>query len=599
MRKDFGVNTNPKTMNLNRFLPGQAKRQWLKILIALPVILILLVLGSFIWRGPLDDDQHGPLFVVRQGPLIISITESGTIQNRDQVEVKNQVEGRTTILWIIPEGTHVKKDALLVQLDDSGLQDRKIQQEATVLSAEAGYIRAKENLAITDSQGKSDIAEADLVREFAELDYDKYCKGEYLQEMQQLENNQIIAGEKRSRAQQKLEWSEKLSAEGYITDTELQADKLAFKTSQLDRELEDRKLKVFKTYTHPRNLRQLDSDKEQAAEALERVKARARADLVQADADLKAKESEFKRQETSLDKTNDQITKCRIEAPVAGMVVYSTTGKGSWRGNVEPLQEGQEVRERQDLIYLPTTASMMAEVKIHESSLRKVKPDMLVFVTCDALPDRVFKGRVGKIGLLPDAASMWLNPDLKVYSTEIYLDGNAGELQPGMTCRAEIVVAEYHDVFYVPTQSVLRVAGQPTVYVPGPGGLQQRQVELGLDNNRMVHIISGLQGGEKVALAPPLSPSVAASDTQRLREISPGRAQAKDSEKPAASQEAEPSGPAPAGGFDPAKSGQPSPEEIKKHLESLTPEQRAGLKDMRNRGERGSRSKDNKPRTED
>ena len=565
MRKGYGVNIDLKRLNHpNRLLPGMTKLRWLKILAVLLVIIIVSILGSAIWNRPGKEDEGGLVFVVKRGPLTISVTEAGTIQNRDQEVVKSQVEGRTTILWIIAEGTHVKKGDLLIQLDDSGMQDRKIQQEATKLSAEAGYIRSKEELAITDSQGKSDTAEAELVLEFAKLDYDKYRKGEYLQEMQQLENDQTIKREELSRAEQKFHWSKILAADKYITDTELQADRLALKRSQLDRELADRKLEVFQTYTHPRNQRQLESDITQAAEALERVKARVRADLIQAEADLKAKESEFQRQETSLKKTKDQITKCKIEAPVAGMVVYSTSGKGSWRGNVEPLQEGQEVRERQDLIYLPTTASMMAEIKIHESSLRKVKRDMLVVISCDALPDRVFTGRVGKIALLPDAQSMWMNPDLKVFPTEVYLDGDGGTLQPGMTCRAEIIVAEYTDALYVPIQCVLRVAGEPTVYVRTAEGFEPREVQLGLDNNRMMHIISGLQGGEEVLLAPPLAPSTVASEARSPIDSKVGQTPGKDSDKPVDLGKTIPSRPGSNDGqSDPTKSPKRSEEDTK------------------------------------
>ena len=50
-----------------------------------------------------------PLFTVSRGPLTISVTESGTIQNREQMIVKSEVEGRATILSLVEEGTFVKK----------------------------------------------------------------------------------------------------------------------------------------------------------------------------------------------------------------------------------------------------------------------------------------------------------------------------------------------------------------------------------------------------------------------------------------------------------------------------------------------------------
>jgi HlyD family secretion protein len=76
-----------------------------------------------------------------------------------------------------------------------------------------------------------------------------------------------------------------------------------------------------------------------------------------------------------------------------------------------------------------------------------------------------------------------------------------------MTCQVEIIVEQYADVVYVPIQTVLRVGGQPTVYVLKGGQLEARPVELGLNNNRMVRIVSGLEPGEAVLLKPPLAPA--------------------------------------------------------------------------------------------
>ena len=501
------MNTDLKTTNPNRSLGSTTKSRWLRVVAALVVILISCSFLWTIWLKPSKPEREESVFVVKRGPLRISVTEAGTIKSRDRVVVKSEVEGRTTILWLIQEGKHVQKGDLLLELDASRLEDQKTKQEITVLNANAAHIRARENVAVTKSQTESDIAKAKLVQKFAELDHQKYIKGEYPQQVKERKAQITIARRERTRAKEKRHWSNELEREGYITKTELEADDLDLERRQLNVQLEEGKLKVLQEYTHVRNLEQLESDVEQAAKALDRVELRTSADLVQADTEFKARTSELERQEKILKKTGDQIAKCRIVAPVAGMVIYSTTGRGNWRGNAEPMDEGQEVRERQELIYLPTTASMMAEIKIHESSLRKVSQGMNVVITADALPGKVLSGKVGKIALLPDATMAWLNPDLKVFSTEIYLDGDDSDIRTGMSCQVEIIVEEYAAAVYVPVQTVLRIGNKPNVYVLGPDGVLPREVVLGLDNNRMVRIVSGLQEGEKVLLAPPLSPS--------------------------------------------------------------------------------------------
>jgi len=271
------------------------------------------------------------------------------------------------------------------------------------------------------------------------------------------------------------------------------------------------------------------------------------------------------------------------------MAVYATTGKGGGHGNVQPLEEGQEVRERQELVYLPTTTSMMAEIRVHESSLRKVNVGLPVRLTIDAMPGSAFTGKVGKIGLLPDAQSAWMNPDLKVYATQIFIDGDAKDLRAGMTCKAEIVIATYPDATFVPVQSVVRVHGKPTVYLPGGETPKPREVEIGMDNNRMVHILSGLSAGEAVLLAPPLGPSTAPIHEEQPQPAAPGKpaTPAVSSTPPANGGTGDASGAATLPpGFDMAKFRSMTREERQKAMEGMTPEQSDAVRKLMGAGRR-------------
>jgi HlyD family secretion protein len=130
-------------------------------------------------RGGTGSGQETPTFTAKRGPLTISVMESGTIKARDQVIIKNEVEGRTSIITLVREGARVHKGDLLVELDASALQDGKIDQEIKVQNAEAAYINAQENLAIVTSQAASDVNQAQLTLEFAEKDLQKYERGQY------------------------------------------------------------------------------------------------------------------------------------------------------------------------------------------------------------------------------------------------------------------------------------------------------------------------------------------------------------------------------------------------------------------------------------
>lgn len=460
--------------------------------------------------GP-DELRRADVFTVRQGPLDIEVSEAGIVKPRDQIIIKSEVEGQTTILSIVEEGKQVKEGDLLIELDASQLEDKKVDQEIRVRNAESAFVNARENLEVVKNQSASDVDQAELKAGFARQDLQKYVDGEYPQELKEAQSKITVAEEELRRAEERREWSRVLFKEKYISQTELDSDVLAAKKAELDLELARSQLELLKNYTYGRKLAELESEVKQTAMALERARRKASADVIQAEADLLAKESEYQREKAKLTKLNEQITKTTILAPADGLVIYATTARGSWRGNEEPLAAGQEVKERQELIYLPKASSMLAEVKIHESSLDKVKVGLPARITVDALPGKLFSGEVASISPLPDPTSMWFNSDLKLYTTVIYLDGEDGSgLKTGMSCRADILIEHFENVLAVPVQAVVREEGKPTVYVlPAGAGsdgrkARPRQVETGLDNNIMIIVKSGLEQGDRVLLSPPL-----------------------------------------------------------------------------------------------
>ncbi|MHC4220992.1 MAG: efflux RND transporter periplasmic adaptor subunit [Planctomycetota bacterium] len=499
-----------------------------KIYIAITSVIIILVIlfaSGQIFSGKGDNSANGPTYQVKRGPLTINFVESGTIKARDQIIIKNEVEGRTSIISLVPEGTRVKKGELLVQLDASSLEDDKIDQEIRVQNAEASFIGATENLAVIENQAKSDVDLAKLDFEFAKQDLEKYLKGEYPYKLDEADRDITVAKSEHAQAQQTLQWSLKLYEDRYISETEFEEDKLDEQKKKLDVQLAEKSKELLTEYTYKRDMAQLKSDLSQADMALERTERKARADVIQAKADLKAKEAEFRRQKDKLQKNKDQIKKTKIYAPADGLVIYATSAKsGGHRSSVEPLEEGKEIREREELIYLPLGNLSKAEVAIHESNLEKTQIGLPVIITVDALQGDIFYGTLQHIAPLPDAQSMYMNPDLKVYDSEVYIDGNNEILRTGMSCQAEIIIAQYQDALYVPLQAVMRVADEPTVYVQAGDLFEPRKVKTGFDNNKMIHILEGLDEGDIVLLSPPLeSAAVSAEDRNAL----PGQASTK------------------------------------------------------------------------
>ncbi len=486
-------------------LTGIMHKRW-KWAAALLVVLAVSV-GAFVMLGASQGSaavDGRPVFTAQRGPLTISVSVSGTISALDQEVITNEVEGRTTILYIIPEGTHVEEGELLVELDSAELRDQLVDQEIRTQNAQASFINARETLLVVKNQAQSDVDQAELDYLFAKEDRVKFIEGDFPLQIKEAEAKVTVARGQLKQAEETLEGSRKLAERNFITQMELEADEQDAIRASLDLQMAEEQKKLLEEYEYKRQLAQLESDESQARMALERAQAKAKADVAQAEADLIAKDLEFQREQAKLEKLKEQLEKTKLYAPRAGLVVYATTGRGGWRGNEEPLEEGREVRQREELIYLPTTNAYKAQVKVHESSLSKVGPGMPVSLVVDALPGRRFSGKITFISPMPDAQSVWMNPDLKVYNTDIILEGDTEGLRTGMSCRGEILVKKFVDAVYVPVQCVVREAGVPTVYVVEGNKVERRAVEIGLDNNRMVKIESGLEPGEDVLLNPPL-----------------------------------------------------------------------------------------------
>ena len=489
-----------------------------KIFIACAAVVAIGAGALLLSRG--DDSANAATIFAKviEGPLVININEAGSIKPREQIIIKSDLEGRSTILFLVPEGTRVRKGDTLVELDTASLEERRISQDITVQNNESSMINARENLDIVENQALSNIELAELKLRFAKEDLEKYREGEYPRKLNVANGDITISEEKLQRAKDKYEWSQKLFAEGFISETELKSDELSWKSAELDLKNMRGGLELLEKYTYKREIAQLESDVWQNEMSLNRTKARANSDIVSAQVHLRAREMEYNRSADWLKKLEEQIVKARIIAPMDGLVIYATSAQNRW-GNQEPLAEGQEVRERQELIFLPTADTFIAEINMHESNLKKVYPGLPVRVKVDAVPGVVFKGEVAKISPLPDAQQMWANPDLKVYKTLINIEGGGDVLKSGMNCKAEIIIEQYDNTLYLPVQSVARVDKIPNVWLKTPAGIIQTKVEIGLDNNSFVRIISGLKAGDDVMLKPPLSSSVSAESTETLDDV--------------------------------------------------------------------------------
>ena len=540
--------------------------------------------------------------------FVVTIAESGEVDAKESKDIKCEIEGQGTLLWVIEEGKVVAEGDKLVELDPTDVQDRLTSKLSVWRSAKAAYEQAEKQYEIQQSTNESLLAQAALKVKFAALDLKKYLGatvadrlvaegegadfpslaadedlgGTALQSKRDLESAIDLANEELSRAASTVEWTRKLEEKGYVTGSELEADELAHHRTEVALEQAKTALELFLAYEFPKAAEQAYTDWLEAKRELERVQARAASELESALSNRDAKKDAFEQEDRLLAKAKEQVEKAVIRAPQPGMVVYYA---GSGRETVT-IEAGATVRYQQTLIKLPNLAEMVVGVKLHESVVKQVADGAPAYATIDAYPDKRLKGRVTKIAVMPDRSAWWMPTGAKSYSTQITLDEAPQGLKPGMSAQVEILVDDRPDVLQVPVSSVYVDKGYQVVYVKQGGGVEVRQVELGLSNDRNVEVLSGVEEGEMLYLYKPTgAPQVDLPEKAAAASL----AATPQTERPAGNAATAPQ-PArePAAG-QPAESGAPTPEQIeamRKRLESATPEERQRmLEEMRSRME--------------
>lgn len=467
--------------------------------IAIVAVLAVVGLSSL----PSDKSRAAQYHIVEKGDFLVSIVEGGTLEAVNEVVIRNEVDGTSRIIYIVPEGSQVKKGDLLVELDSADAQEKVNQQQISLEKAQAAYVQAQNNLLIQQSIVESEVDAARLKYEFAEIEFKKFMEGERTQlhrnaeiEIQKVEESLMLARED-------LDWSKKLFQQGFETKTKVDRDELSVMEQSLRLEQARTNSWMLQTFDLPKMERQFRSDVEETAKELERVQQQGKNKLVGFESDLITQSNTLQFTKQKLENDSKQLENSKIYAPQDGFVVYAV---GQSRFSSESLiEEGAQVRNRQELIKLPDTSKMKVDIKVHESHINKLAVGKTAFVVLDSLPDKRFKGVVTKVAPLPDTQSRWGNPNLKVYSTQIVITDPLPDLKPGISANAEIIITNIPNAITVPIQALTTAGGETVVYKASGGDPQPVPVKVGLFNTRFIEITSGVEEGDRILLAPPLA----------------------------------------------------------------------------------------------
>ena len=207
------------------------------------------------------------------------------------------------------------------------------------------------------------------------------------------------------------------------------------------------------------------------------------------------------------------LSKTVIRAPMAGQVTGLKAEKG------EMAIAGQTNLAGAVLMVISDLSEMMAELKVGELDVVKAKAGQPAEVSVDALPNRIFQGKVFTVASgteRPAGASFNNTQEAQTYKVRIRLEGRPEDLavlRPGMSARIAILTAERKSVLAVPLAAIqerdtkagglgLMNGTRSVVFVVQDGKAQERPITMGLGTRRAAEVLEGLKEGEPVVTGP-------------------------------------------------------------------------------------------------
>lgn len=234
----------------------------------------------------------------------------------------------------------------------------------------------------------------------------------------------------------------------------------------------------------------------------------ARAAVIEAQAQVAVHQAGVEQAQATLDKTE-------VRAPFDGIVVLKDAEVGEV---VSPNSSGGNARG--SVVTMVDLASLEVQVDVPESTLSAVQQGGAASIYLDAWPEIRYAGRVERIW--PTA-----NRQKATIEVRVVFEAPDDRLRPEMGARvvfadsglseaAEAASEPAEPVVLVPATAIVRVDGQSGVFELERDVVRWRVVKRGDERNGRVAILNGLEGGERIALEPPVE--LADGDRVRVQE---------------------------------------------------------------------------------
>lgn len=228
--------------------------------------------------------------------------------------------------------------------------------------------------------------------------------------------------------------------------------------------------------------------------------------------DLRSRQESLLQAQATLDKAQERLDKTVFRSPIKGIATSVDIKQG------ETAISGSTNISGSNLITLADPSSILIEVEVDEADIANILVGQQADIFAVAFPDKALKGQVQSIATTAKRAQGRQGLSFKV---KILLsDSNTIAVRPGMSCRAEIYTQSKSKTIAVPSESVIFATQGKNVQVDDEsdnealadnvdhvfvlidGKAVKQNVELGISNDRLQEITSGLKVGDKVIIGP-------------------------------------------------------------------------------------------------
>jgi HlyD family secretion protein len=160
--------------------------------------------------------------------------------------------------------------------------------------------------------------------------------------------------------------------------------------------------------------------------------------------------------QATLKRAKDVLSKTTYTSPINGIVSYLPVRLGEY------VVPGIQNSQGSFLMTLSDMSVVTAEVKVDETDIVNVKMGQEADVTIDAVPGKVFKGKVTEIGSqavlrssgLTTTQSTTSTQEAKDFKVVVTLTNPPDNLRPGLSTTAKIKTAEKKNVVAIPIQAL-------------------------------------------------------------------------------------------------------------------------------------------------